>query len=229
MNKVLKYIPIILIVIGAICVWVFDLHTYLSLSKFKEYALLAEDYIANHLLRAVIIYFFCYILVVALSIPGASIMTLLGGFLFGQWLGTALVVVAATLGASILFYSAKMASADLIKAKAGAIYHKMKSGFDKNAFSYLFTIRLIPLFPFVLINLLCAVMQIRFKIFFFATFLGIIPGSAIYVSAGVAMREVINQPEFSANVVLEPKVFGALIGLAVISILPLLYRKFSKK
>ena len=94
--------------------------------------------------------------------------------------------------------------------------------------SYLLTLRLIPIFPFVAVNLAAALFQIPFKTFAFGTFLGIIPGSFVYVSMGVALQEVIQKPDFSPRIVLDPKILIALTGLGILSFLPVLYKRFKK-
>lgn len=156
-------------------------------------------------------------------------MTITGGLLFGQWIGTLASVVSATIGASILFLSARMASSDLLAKKSGSWINKMKDGFKENAFTYLLTLRLIPIFPFAVINVAAAIFQISLRTFFFATLIGIIPGSFVYTSMGVALREVIAQPDFSSGLILNPKVLFALAGLGLLALLPVLYKKFKKR
>ena len=164
-----------------------------------------------------------------LSLPGAALMTIIGGFLLGQWVGTGAVVIGATLGASVLFVSARSASQDLLAKKMGPWAKKMQAGFQKNAFSYLLTLRLIPLFPFVIINLVAALLQLPFRIFFWGTFLGIIPGSFVYTSLGVALQDLIQSPNFSADLIMKPSILLALTGLGLLSLLPLLYQKYGQK
>lgn len=170
-----------------------------------------------------------YIALVGLSIPGATFMTLTGGFLFGQLVGTGLVVVSATIGATILFISTKMASEDFLSRKAGPWVDKMKAGFQEDAFYYLLTLRLIPIFPFVAINLVAAVFQISLQTFIVGTFIGIIPGSFVYVSIGNALKDVILTSNLTPKIILEPKAMIALVGLGILSLLPILYQRFSNR
>ena len=224
MNAFNKYLPLFFLVVLSLLAWFLGLHHYLNLDTLKTHQEMLELYIENHQILSIIIYSGIYILVVSLSLPFATFMTLAGGLLFGQLIGTVVGVISATLGASILFLSAKMASKDLLIKKAGSWLQKMRRGFQENAFFYLLTLRLIPIFPFVAINLVAAILQIRFRTFFFGTLLGIIPGCFVYVSMGVALREVIKTPDFTPNLMLEPKILIALIGLGILSILPVVYK-----
>lgn len=217
-----------LVVSFSMTAWLFDLYRYFHFDTFKLYQKSLELFIGQNFILSVLIYAILYILLVGLSIPGATFMTLTGGFLFGQWIGTMATVIAATLGATILFVSAKMAAADILSRRTGSWIKKMQQGFQNNAFSYLLTLRLIPLFPFVAINLAAAFFQIPLSTFFWGTFLGIIPGSFVYVSMGVALREVIQKPDFTLNTVLNPKILLAFIGLGVLALLPVLYKRFQK-
>ncbi|MBX9805642.1 MAG: TVP38/TMEM64 family protein [Alphaproteobacteria bacterium] len=229
MKKIKRYLPLLIIVGCALVVWAFGLHQYLSLEQLRLHHLELNAYISLYPIRALALYMGIYIAVVGLSIPGATLMTLCGGYLFGQILGTALVVISATIGATILFVSAKMASQDLLLKRAGLWLKKMKAGFQKDAFYYLLTLRLIPIFPFVAINLVAAFFQMKLKEFVIATFFGIIPGSFIYVSIGNALKEVISTSQLTPQIVIQPKVLLALGGLGVLSLLPILYKRLSKR
>lgn len=228
-NKIKKYLPILLILLISAIAWYFEVYKYFSFEVFKENQKLLESFIETEKLLSILIYCGIYILIVSVSIPGASFMTITGGLLFGQWIGTLASVVSATIGASILFLSARMASSDLLAKKSGSWINKMKDGFKENAFTYLLTLRLIPIFPFAVINVAAAIFQISLRTFFFATLIGIIPGSFVYTSMGVALREVIAQPDFSSGLILNPKVLFALAGLGLLALLPVLYKKFKKR
>jgi uncharacterized membrane protein YdjX (TVP38/TMEM64 family) len=225
MKKIRRYIPFLIIVILSFTVWLLGLHHYLSFDALRSHYDFLETYKNLHPITSVCLFIAVYIAVVGLSVPGATLMTIFGGLLFGQVVGTCTVVVAATIGATILFISAKFASQDLLKKKAGPWIDKMKEGFNKDGFYYLLTLRLIPIFPFVAINLVAAVFQVPLKTFVIATFVGIIPGSFVYVSIGNALKEVILLPDLTLKIVLEPKLLLALTGLGVLSLLPVLYKR----
>lgn len=226
--KIKKFAPLLIILGLSITAWMFDLHHYFSFETFKTHQKALEQFIANHFVLSLFLYAATYISVVALSLPAATFMTLAGGFLFGQSIGTSVVVISATVGACFLFLSARMASSDLVSKKAGGFAIKMQKGFQESALSYLLTLRLIPLFPFVAVNVAAALFQIPLKTFALGTFFGIIPGSFVYVSMGVALQEVIQKPDFSPSIVLDPKILLAFIGLGILSLLPVLYKRLKK-
>ena len=228
MKKVQHCLPFLIIVGLSLSAWAMGIHHYFTLSSLKEHQHVLESLIFAHETGAVFIFMGLYILIVGLSIPGAAFMTLTGGFLFGQTIGTIAVVVAATLGATVLFAAARLASSSFLARKAGPWVEKMKAGFQENAFAYLLTLRLIPLFPFVAVNLAAAVFQIPLKTFIIATFVGIIPGSFVFVSMGNALKDVIQTPDFSPQIILDPKIILAFAGLGLLSLLPVLYRHFQK-
>lgn len=221
-----KYLPLLLIICFSLLAWFLGLKDYFNLETLRLYHGGLSLYIKEHLTLSLLIYSLAYILIVTLSIPVAAFMTILGGFLFGQFLGTCVVVISATLGAVLIFISAKRASKDLLTQKAGKFAQKMHRGFNENAFSYLLTLRLIPLFPFVAVNLAAALFQIPLRTFFTATFMGIIPGSFVYVALGVALQTVIDKPDLSLKLALDPKILLALGGLGLLSLLPIVYKKF---
>lgn len=224
-----RYIPILVLVsISIICLFL-GIHRYISFESFKANHALLENYIGMSPLTSVAIYMVTYVVVVALSIPGATVMTIIGGFLFGKLIGTGAVVISATLGATILFISAKLASQEILAKKTGPWIDKMKKGFKENAFFYLLTLRLIPLFPFVIINVMAAFFQIPLGTFVVATFVGILPGSFVYLSIGEALKDIALTPELSLNTALKPNVLIAFVGLGVLSLLPIIYKKLRSR
>lgn len=226
--KYKKYFPILTIISLSSCIWFFELHNYLNFEKLKNHYSSLESFVSENFFLSILCYCIFYIIIVSLSIPGASFMTITGGLLFGQWIGTFFVVLSATIGATILFISAKMISSDTLLEKGGKWVKRMQNGFQNNALSYLLTLRLIPIFPFALVNLVAAILQIPLKTFFIATFFGIIPGSFVYVSIGVAFTEIINQANFSAEIIIKEEIIIALVGLGILALAPTIYKLFSK-
>ncbi len=229
MKSLKKYLPLLFIILASLTVWLTGLHHYFNFDILGVYHLELQHFVMQHLVMAVLIYSILYIVVVGLSIPVATFMTLLGGFLFGQFLGTVMVVISATLGATILFLAMRSASESYVREKAGPWLKKMQKGFQENALYYLWTLRLIPLFPFVAVNLVAAILQIPLRTFFWGTFIGIIPGSFVYVSIGNGLKDVIQETSFSAKIILEPHIMIGLIGLGILSLLPVLYKRYHQK
>ncbi|MCA0371157.1 MAG: TVP38/TMEM64 family protein [Proteobacteria bacterium] len=229
MRRLKKALPLLVLVALGVLAWslhLFDLFTFESL---KAHQKALDAHLAQHWVLTLLIFMGIYCAAVALSLPIATFLTLTGGLLFGQWVGTSAVVISATLGACLVFLSTRLASKDLLDKKLGKRGAKLQKGFQDNALSYLLTLRLIPLFPFVVVNIAAAVFQMRFVPFVLGTFLGIIPGSFVYVSLGVALRTVLQKEGVTPKVALDPHVLLALAGLGVLSLLPVLYGRMRKK
>jgi uncharacterized membrane protein YdjX (TVP38/TMEM64 family) len=146
--------------------------------------------------------------------------------MFGSMLGTVLVVIAATLGATLVFLIAKTALGDPLRAKAGPFLKRMEAGFQEDALNYLLVLRLIPLFPFWIVNLVPAFLGVPLRTYVLATVVGIIPGSFVFASVGAGIGSVLDSgQEFSPASVLTPQIVIALVGLAVLALLPVVYRK----
>jgi uncharacterized membrane protein YdjX (TVP38/TMEM64 family) len=162
--------------------------------------------------------------VVALSLPGAAIMTLAGGFLFGSLLGTIYVNLGATSGATLAFLAARYLLRDWVESKFGNRLGPIQDGFAKNAFNYLMTLRLIPIFPFFLVNLVSGLTRVNLATYMTATAVGIIPGSFVYAYAGRQLGTINSLKEIAS-----PNVISAFVLLGLLALVPILYRKFSAK
>jgi len=162
-------------------------------------------------------------------VPGAAILTIAGGLLFGQWYGSVYVVLGATLGAVGVFLIARTALGDALRRRAGPAIQKMEAGFQENALSYLLVLRLIPLFPFFLVNIVPAFLGVKLRTYVVGTLIGIIPGSFVYATVGAGLGSIFERnEEFSLQGVLTPEITAALVGLAALALLPVAYKKFRK-
>lgn len=225
-----KLIPIAVIIIGLIAFYYFDLYRYFSFDTLQKHHNDLMQWRTNHPISSALIFMGVYVVAVAFSFPGATFITLAVGFLFGIVLGTIYVVVAATLGACIIFLAARYAFADLLLEKAGKWLVKMEKGFQENAFSYLLFLRLIPLFPFWLVNIVPALLNVRLRTYFIATFFGIIPGSLVYVSIGNGLSSVFKQGEtLNLGIIFEPQILIPLVALAILSLVPIIYKKIKRE
>ncbi|APC92228.1 putative membrane protein [Francisella sp. MA067296] len=229
-SKFYKFLPLAFLIIGIIAFFSFGGQNYLSLNELKENYQSIIAFTNSHFLLSILFFSCAYIAVVALSIPGATIMTLLGGLLFGLLLGSFVVVVAATLGASVVFFAVRTALGDFLKTKAKRSIEKMRRGFEKDVFNYLLVLRLIPIFPFFIINISAGLLGVKFRDFFWATFLGIIPGSVVYIWVGTSFAYVIQQgDEVNLGIILEPQFILPIIALAILSVVPVFIKKLNKK
>jgi uncharacterized membrane protein YdjX (TVP38/TMEM64 family) len=201
----------------------------LSLESLARHREALAGFVARNAVAAAAIFVLAYVTVVAFSLPGATAMTIAGGLLFGAALGTALAVVAATIGATLVFLLARrIFGADALE-RLGPRAEKLARGLQREAGSYLLVLRLVPLFPFFLVNLVPAFAGVRLPVFAATTFLGIIPGTAVFALAGAGLGEVAAAGgELSVGRVLTPEILAALLGLAALSLAAIpLRRRFA--
>lgn len=217
------------LVIGLICVIYFRWYEYLSYDSLKRYHALLLAWTMNHYVLAVFSFMLLYITVVALSVPGALFVTMAGGFLFGP-IATLFVVVSATIGSTVIFLAVRSTLGAWLANQSKGWIKKMERGFQTNAFSYLLVLRLVPIFPFWVINIVAALLNVPLRTFIIATFIGIIPGAFVYVMIGNSLNYLfaINQtPDF--NLIFKPQIFLPLLALAVLALLPLVYKRWKKR
>jgi uncharacterized membrane protein YdjX (TVP38/TMEM64 family) len=219
--------PLLALAAAVALAFALGLDRYLRLEVLQQNRALLLDFVAQRPVVAALSYLAIYTAAVALSLPGAVILTLAGGFLFGTAVASVLVVVGATLGACLVFLIARTALGDALRAKAGPWLSRMEDGFARNAFSYLLVLRLVPLFPFWLVNLVPAFLGVPLGSFAAATLLGIIPGSVVYASVGAGLGAVFDAggtPEL--GLILQPRVLLPLLGLALLALVPVAYRRW---
>jgi uncharacterized membrane protein YdjX (TVP38/TMEM64 family) len=209
-----------LLAAGIAAFFYFDLRHYLTLDTLKANRDRLLAFTDQHYGAAVALYILCYILVVAFSLPGAAIMTLTGGFLFGTVVGVVYTNVGATAGATLAFLSARYVLHDWVDKTFGARLNTMQEGFRKDAFRYLITLRLIPLIPFFVINLLSGLTRIGVGTFMAATAIGIIPGTLVFAYAGRQLGTL-----NSLGDILSPNVLLAFGFLILLSFVPVLYKR----
>lgn len=211
---------LVLAIIGAIvALRATGLTDHLSLETLARHRVALTTFVADNLLLAAAAYVAVYAGAVALSVPGAVILTLTGGFLFGAVLGTLLTVVGATFGATGVFLLAtRIFGADALD-RLGPAAQKLAEGIRSNAASYLLVLRLVPVFPFFLVNLVPAFVGVRLPVYVVTTFVGILPGTAVFTLAGAGLGDVLAAGgDFDIGSVLTPQIIGALLGLAALSL-----------
>jgi uncharacterized membrane protein YdjX (TVP38/TMEM64 family) len=241
-----------LIALAAIMALVFAMgwHKYLSLKYIGLNYEALTGYIKSNLVVALSLYILAYVVVVALSLPGGLVMTLSGGLLFGWKLGAPAAIVGATIGATILFLVARSSLGEGLAKKAGPWVGKLQEGFKENAFSYLLFLRLVPAFPFVVVNLAPALLGVPLSTYFAATLLGIIPGTTAYATAGAGLASVVEKQNAVYNDCLAKLMPGsgqvcdykidtsqlvtkelvlAFAALGIVALIPVLMKKWSKR
>ena len=225
-----RLLPLLVLVAGLLAFFAFDLDRYVSFDALRMHRGELLAFVAEHRLWAGLAFMAIYVAAVALSLPGGTVLSLIGGFLFGALVSTCLVVVSATLGATILFVIAKSALGDPLRAKAGPWMERLAEGFQKNELSYLLFLRLVPLFPFFVVNLVPAFLGVRLRDYVLATFFGIIPGTFVYNLAGAGLGSILDSGEdFTVSSVLTPEVKLALFGLAALALLPVVYKQLKAR
>jgi uncharacterized membrane protein YdjX (TVP38/TMEM64 family) len=163
---------------------------YLSLETIKANRDALLSFADRHFVPALAIAFIVYVAATALSLPGGLVLSLTMGFIFGRWVGTVLVVIAATVGATLVFLAARYLFAEAARKRLGAVGERINAGFTENAFSYLLFLRLVPAFPFFLVNLAPAFTNIPVRTYVLATLIGIIPGTFVYVNLGQTLGRI---------------------------------------
>ena len=200
----------------------FDVGQYFSLEALKANRDHLLAYTNANFTAAVILYVAVYVLQTAFSLPGGALMTLTGGFLFGSVLGTIFVNIGATTGATLAFLAARYVLRDWVEKKFGHRIEPIQAGFVQNAFSYLLTLRLIPAFPFFLVNLVSGLTRMPLGTYVIGTSIGIIPGSFVYAFAGRQLGSINSLAEIAS-----PPVLMAFTFLGLLALVPVLHRKFT--
>jgi uncharacterized membrane protein YdjX (TVP38/TMEM64 family) len=208
----------------------FELYHYLSFEQLKLHRVALMQWKQTHLLTALFGFALLYIIAVAISIPGAWFLTLTAGFLFGTTLGAFIVILSATMGAFCAYLAVRYALRDWFAARTTKWLKAMEKGFQTDSFSYLFFLRLVPLFPFWLVNIIPALLGVSPRVFVVATFLGIIPGSCIYVWVGHSMGYLFDANQTpSLTILKDPTISLPLLALGLLSLIPVIYRHVKPK
>lgn len=223
--QVRQLFPLLLLALGLALFLALDLNRHFDLANLRDHQATLRDWIAGHPLLAVVGYVAFYALLVAFSLPIASLVTLAGGFLFGPWLGTAWTALGATAGAMAIFLAARAALGDrlaaLLHQKAGPRLAALEHELRHNGFHYLLFLRLVPAFPFWLVNIAPAFFGIPLRTYIAATAIGILPGTFIFAYLGHGLDTTLAQ---SGNVdtadLLSLEILIALTLLALLSLLP---------
>jgi len=193
---------------------------YLTLDTIKSHRDELLAYTQQHYALMIIGAILVYTASTALSIPGALVLSLTVGFIFGRWAGTLIIVFSATIGATLVFLAARYLFAQAAQRRMGPLAQKIARGFGANAFSYLLFLRLVPVFPFWLVNLVPAFTPMHLRTFFMATAVGILPGSFVFANLGQSLGRI-----ESLNQLLSAEVLGAFVLLGLIALSPVIVKK----
>jgi uncharacterized membrane protein YdjX (TVP38/TMEM64 family) len=211
-------------IIVIILFFYFDLQRFLTLTALKANRQTLLDYYAAHELVMVAGFMAVYIIQTTLSLPGAAILSLAAGAIFGSIMGTIYANIAATTGATLAFLVTRYLLRDVVLKKFGSKLEGMNRELEERGFSYLLFLRLVPLFPFFLINLAAGLTRLPLRTFFFGTMLGIIPGGFVYVNAGASLATI-----DSLSGIASPRVLGSFALLGLFALVPVLYNKIKAR
>jgi uncharacterized membrane protein YdjX (TVP38/TMEM64 family) len=197
---------------------------YLALDTIKSNRDALLDFTRDHRLAMIGIAFLVYTVTVACSLPGALVLSLTCGFLLGRWVGSLVIVAAATLGATLVFLAARYLIADWARSKMGALGQKINEGFSENAFNYMLFLRLVPAFPFFLVNLAPAFTNIKLSTYVLATAIGIIPGTFVFANLGETLGTI-----DSLSGLVSTQTLAAFALLGVLALVPVVIKKLKSK
>ena len=228
-----RLLPLVILGAGLIAFFALGLNKYLTLDLIRENREALKVWVYENKTEAVLLFILAYIVVAAFSLPIGVLVSITGGFLFGSVFGAAWGVIGATIGATILFLVAKTALGDPLRQRFAAQTKALEEGFRANAFSYMMLLRLVPLFPFWLVNLAASFTGVSVGTFVVSTFIGIIPGAFVFASIGNglnALFEAGEQPDLSlVSLLARPDFYIPIVGLVLLSLIPIVYRAFAKK
>jgi uncharacterized membrane protein YdjX (TVP38/TMEM64 family) len=225
-TSVRRLVPLGLLVAAGIAFVAIGGHRYLTLSALAANRERLCDLVARWGAGAAVFYVLLYAAAIALSLPGGAILTLAGGFMFGTWIGGACAVIGATIGSAAIFLAARAGLTGLPQC-ARPWLAKFEAAFGAHAFNYLVVLRLVPLFPFWLVNLVPALAGVGLSTFVLATLFGIMPGTFVYASIGNGLGKAVEQPD--AEILLRPSVLGPALALALLALVPVWCRRWWRK
>ena len=226
-----RFLPLLVIAIALTAFFALGGPKYISLDSLRDNQDALKAFVADNFALAVIGFIVIYATLVSISVPGAGFLSIFSGFLFGVVTGTIAAVIAATIGATIIFLVARSALGTGLAAKAGPFMQKFEAGLKENELSYLFILRLVPLFPFFIVNIVPALFDVKLRNYVIATLFGIIPGALVYVSVGNGIGDALSagQDVPLSGLMFRPQVILPIVGLILLSMIPVAYKKIAAK
>jgi len=237
-----RFVPVGIIVVAMAAVFATGLHRHISLETLVKHRMAIDGFIAAHGIAAVAGFMAIYVLVVALSIPGGLLLSISGGILFGTILGGIANVISATIGATIVFLVARSACGESLVRRSGPLASKIASGFCADAFSYLLFLRLVPAFPFFLVNLAPALVGVKLSTFVAATAIGVVPATFAFTFLGSGLDSVLAAQgnayraclasgrtdcslQFDLGMIVTPQLLAAFAALGFIALIPVMVKR----
>lgn len=230
-RPLLRYLPILLIAVAIGTGLALGWHEYFTLQHAIDARQSVRQFAADHVLIAAVVYVLGYAIAVAVAFPATWLLTVMGSAVFGLVGGGLLAASGATLGATALFLAARTAFGDVLRKSAQGFVARVAAGFERNAFSYLLALRLAPLLPFTVVNVLPALFKVNTPVFVGATLLGILPGTFVYASIGAGLDDIIASTAAAGRLpelgdLISPTLTLGLLGLAMLAVLPTMLKSF---
>ncbi len=252
-SAITRFAPLIAILGLGLFIYAMGWHRYFSFDQLAANRKMIAGHVADHFVLSVLGFALAYAAVTSLSLPVGSFFTILGGFLFGPLIGGTATVVGATIGALLIFFIVRTSLGEALASRAGPFMEKLRDGFKQNALSYMFFLRLAPVFPFWLVNIAPALLGVKTMTYFIGTFFGIMPATYTFAYIGAGLGSVIdaqgraydicinrNDTEgirpletgcsvsFNPSDLVTPELLIAFAGLALIALLPVILNKIRK-
>lgn len=228
-SAIRRLVPIAILLAGLGTFFALGLDGYVSLAALRDHREALAAFVTHNGVAAGLSYVGLYTLAVALSIPGGVILTVAGGFLFGPYLGAVYAVAGATLGATLVFLAARYAFAETLRARFGSVIGRMQAGFAAHAFNYMLVLRLVPLFPFWLVNLVPALLNVGLATYALGTLIGIIPATFVFALVGDGLGAALDAGgTLDPSIILEWRFIGPILGLALLALVPVGYKKLKR-
>ncbi|MFN3233442.1 MAG: TVP38/TMEM64 family protein [Alphaproteobacteria bacterium] len=224
-----KLLPIAVIVAAFAGFFALGLDSYVSFDALRDNKDALVDWVNRWGVLAYVIFALGYAAMITAVPPTGTVLTLVGGFLFGWLWGGLTVVFGATLGATALFLAARTAFADVLRDRAGGAVQKMREGFQEDAVSYMLFLRLVPAFPFFIVNIVPGLLGVKLRVYMLTTFFGIIPGTFVYAALGAGLGEFIDERDPDLGLIFEPQYLLPILGLAVLAMIPVILKRIRKK
>jgi uncharacterized membrane protein YdjX (TVP38/TMEM64 family) len=229
MDKIKRFLPLMVLIVAVIAIFASGVGRYLSLDALQTHQAALRGLVDDNLILALLAFVGVYAVATAVSFPGAVVLTLAGGYLFGTWVGGGATVVGATIGSILVFYVVQTSLGEALRAKAeadGGTLKKVIDGVRDGAFGYILTLRLIPVAPFWLVNVAAALANAPLKAYALATLFGIMPATFIYSGVGAGIGAVVARGETpDLGVIFEPRVLLPLVALGLLSLGTTLYQR----
>lgn len=218
---------LILFVVGVVAVYSLA-GDYLSLDSLKANQQRLREYVDAHYLSAALTFMVAYTAITFFSIPGIITLLFAGGLMFSPLPATAMIIVSATTGATMMFFLVRHGLTDVVRARTGAWAARLEAGFHRNAWSYMIMLRMIPLVPYFVVNVVPALLRVRPRVFVLGTFFGAMPGTFVYTTLGAGLGDALASGAISdpAQALTQPKVMFGLCGLALLALVPVAYNRF---